>query len=305
MGFYPPDSLVHEAQRRGIAVHPPDVNESDAGCTVAGGAVRVGLGYVHGVRADDVAALVAERERGGPFRSLEDLASRAGAGRPALERLAWSGACDALAGGSRRRALWALGVATPGVTVGGRATAGTQLALPLDTGTAPELPALGGWDRAIADYATTGLTTGPHPLALARERLDARGCRPTAGLAGLRHRSKVRVGGLVVARQRPATASGVCFILLEDEHGTVNLIVPPELYRRERAIIRTEPLLIADGIFERHPEAGGGVNVLCKSLTRLSLDDTEAGRVTHMPAAEDDFRAVAPPVQSFAQGRRR
>ncbi len=85
MGFYPPDALVHEAQRRGIPVAPPDVNASAVGAAVtAQGAVRLGLGHVLGVREDEVAALVAEREAGGPFRSLEELASRAGAGRPAL-----------------------------------------------------------------------------------------------------------------------------------------------------------------------------------------------------------------------------
>ena len=97
MGFYPPDALVHEAQRRGIEVHPPDVNASAAGATVTpDGGVRIGLGQVLGVREDEIRALVAEREASGPFRSLEELASRAGAGRPALTKLAWAGACDAL-----------------------------------------------------------------------------------------------------------------------------------------------------------------------------------------------------------------
>jgi len=122
MGFYPPDALVHEAQRRGIEISAPDVNLSEVGCTVTPeGSVRIGLGYVLGVRADEVAAIVQARHAGGgEFRSLEDLASRAGAGRAALERLAWSGACDALAGGDtpsgaqdRRVALWQLGVTAP------------------------------------------------------------------------------------------------------------------------------------------------------------------------------------------------
>jgi error-prone DNA polymerase len=106
MGFYPPDALVHEAQRRGIEVLPPEVNESAVGCTVTPeGSVRVGLGYVMGVRADEVAELVAARDADGPFRSLEDLVARAGAGRAALGRLAWSGACDALATADLEREL--------------------------------------------------------------------------------------------------------------------------------------------------------------------------------------------------------
>src|SRR2546423_606032 len=93
MGFYPPDGLVHEAQRRGLEILPPDVNASAAGCTVTSdGAIRLGLGYVLGVRKDEVEALVEARGEGGPFRSIEDLAARAGAGRPSPEQPAWAGA---------------------------------------------------------------------------------------------------------------------------------------------------------------------------------------------------------------------
>ncbi|WP_228431142.1 DNA polymerase III subunit alpha [Baekduia soli] len=299
MGFYPSDALVHEAQRRGIEVLAPDVNASAVGCTVLPRsdppAVRIGLGYVLGVRADEVAALVAAREAAGPFRSLEDLASRAGAGRAALEQLAWSGACDALAGGDRRRALWDLGVASPGrrlrapraagaadapagdhasAAAAGRAAAarrdlGVQLALPLGVGEAPALPGLSGWEAMIADYATTGLTTGEHPLGLLREELAGQGMVANADLARLPHGARVRLGGLVVARQRPGTAKGVCFLLMEDETGTVNLVVPPKVYERDRTIVRAEPLVVADGVLERHASAGGAINVVCRRLTRL------------------------------------
>ena len=116
MGFYPPDSLSHEAQRRGIEVRAADVNRSAVECTVEPRpgrrepAVRFGLGYVKGVAEEEVRALVAERERGGPYRGLADLASRSGMGRDGLERLAWAGACESLGlpagvGPAPRRAL--------------------------------------------------------------------------------------------------------------------------------------------------------------------------------------------------------
>ncbi|HEU0317247.1 MAG TPA: DNA polymerase III subunit alpha, partial [Solirubrobacteraceae bacterium] len=141
MGFYPPDSLVHEAQRRGIELRAVDINGSETECSVeAGGAVRIGLGYVSGVRGEEVEALVTARREGGPFGSLAELAGRASACRASLEQLAWSGACDRLAG-DRRRALWELGIAAPGRRVPG----GTQLALPLDVGAAPGLRELGRW----------------------------------------------------------------------------------------------------------------------------------------------------------------
>jgi error-prone DNA polymerase len=355
MGFYPPDALVHDAQRRGIEVLAPDVNHSAVGCTVtADGAVRVGLGYVLGVRADEVAALVAEREASGPFASLGDLASRAGAGRPALETLAWSGACDAIAGGDRRRALWTLGIAAPAHKVGtiapspvgtpgeiaratqveGRHAAGfasaaaarraadaaaakgegTQLSLPLELPDAPELQRLSGWESMIADYATTGLTTGPHALGLLRDRLRGEGMVTSEDLRTLRHGNRVTVAGIVVARQRPGTAKGIVFMLLEDEGGTINLVVPPEIYERHRTVVRSEPLIVADGKLERHPAGGGQINVLVTSMRGLDGAERPAAEVKDFSMLDEaelarqrdgDFRAVAPPVQSFASGRRR
>jgi error-prone DNA polymerase len=314
MGFYPPDALVHEAQRRGIEVLAPDVNASAVGCTIAPPPtpatrpqVRIGLGYVLGVRSDEVEALVAARDAEGPFRTIEDLASRAGAGRAALEQLAWSGACDVLAGGDRRRALWDLGVAAPGRRLraprsaadltprGAYASAaaaaraaharrdiGVQLALPLGVGEAPPLPGLTGWEAMIADYSTTGLTTAEHPLGLLRPELRAQRMVANTDLERLPHGTAVRVGGLVVARQRPGTAKGVCFLLMEDETGTINLIVPPKVYERDRTIVRAEPLVVAEGVLERHASAGGAVNIVCRRLTRLDA----SGRLQSRPLAE-------------------
>ena len=312
MGFYPPDALVHEAQRRGIEILPPDVNASEVGCTVTvDGAVRLGLGYVLGVRADEVAALVAARDSDGPFESLDDLASRAGAGRPALERLAWSGACDALAvrtmpaataGGrialasgtaederglapppppsssARRIALWRLGIAAPAYGAG---EDGTQMALPLNLPEAPALAPVEEWDAMIADYATTGLTVHRHPLRLLRPGLKARGTVTSADLEAMRHGATVSIGGLVVARQRPGTAKGVVFLLIEDETGTVNIIVPPRVYERDRLTVRTEPLVLVEGTLERHAAAGGAINVLVKRLVPLDAADLR----TERPAA--------------------
>ncbi|MBV8430579.1 MAG: DNA polymerase III subunit alpha, partial [Solirubrobacterales bacterium] len=155
MGFYPPDALVHEAQRRGVEVLAPDVNQSQVECDFEAGAVRIGLGYVRGAREQEIKELVEARRKGGRFRSLSDLASRAGAGGAALELLAWSGACDGLVAGDRRVALWQLGVATPGRDVPG----GTQLALPLDLPAPPNLRGLSDWEMMLADYSSIGLTT--------------------------------------------------------------------------------------------------------------------------------------------------
>jgi error-prone DNA polymerase len=308
MGFYPPDSLAHEAQRRGIELRAVDVNASLAECSIEDPlAVRIGLGYVRGVHAEEVAALVRARQEGGPFMSVAELAARVPAARPSLEQLAWSGACDALAG-ERRAALWDLGVAIPGRRVPG----GTQLALALGSGTMPPLRELGRWEKLLADYATASVTLSDHALAILRPRLA--GVATSTQIERLPHGAKVSVAGLVVARQRPETASGVVFILIEDEFGCVNLIVPPALYERRRHIVRTEPLILVHGRLERPPAGGGTINVLVREVRTLGeeLAGTAAATISRLPErdgpdehAAAGFRAVAPAVQSFAGGRRR
>jgi error-prone DNA polymerase len=180
----------------------------------------------------------------------------------------------------------------------------------------------------VADYATTGLTLGPHPIALLRESLPAN-TASARDIAVLPHGTQVRAAGLTVARQRPATANGVVFLLLEDEFGTINLIVPPEVYERHRLIVRTEPLMLVEGRLEKHPAAGGAINVLVRSLRSIQVPEERAAQVvslldrlestapsTFEPAAGEkgpgasaaglaDLRGVVPAVQSFAAGRRR
>ncbi len=125
----------------------------------------------------------------------------------------------------------------------------------------------------IADYATTGLTVDRHPLRLLREGLSARGIASSADLGDLPHGAHVRVGGIVVARQRPGTAKGVVFLLLEDETGTVNVIIPPKVYARDRLTVRTEPLVVVEGVLERFASAGGAINLLVKRIAPLDAPD--------------------------------
>jgi error-prone DNA polymerase len=189
---------------------------------------------------------------------------------------------------------------------------GTQLALPLDVPAAPKLRELEPWESMIADYATTGLTLGSHPMALLRGELGA-GVVSCRDLETMRHEERVKIGGLVVARQRPGTAKGIVFLLIEDEFGTVNLIVPPPVYERHRLLVRSEPLLIASGRLEKLPIAGGAINVFVDDLEPLKAPQADAAVVSleerarqEAEAAEmADFRTVAPAVQSFASGRRR
>ncbi|MHB1539358.1 MAG: OB-fold nucleic acid binding domain-containing protein, partial [Solirubrobacteraceae bacterium] len=217
---------------------------------------------------------------------------------------------------ARRTALWQLGIAATSQ----RTVSGEQLALQLPLPRAPRLRALPEWDALVADYATTGASIGRHPLELLRGQLDARGALPTAKLANVPHGREVAVGGLVIARQRPQTAGGVVFLLLEDEGGTLNAIVPAKLYEEERLIVRTEPLLLVSGRLERHAAGGGAINLLARSLERIAPQLGESAPVGRLrqereaaggakageaDATADDLKASVPPVQHFAQGRRR
>jgi len=141
-----------------------------------------------------------------------------------------------------------------------------QLALALDpTVATPELPEPTVWERMLADYRTTSLSIDVHPLELLRPHLPA-GTLSSVELLDRPHGSRVAVAGMVVARQRPSTANGVVFMLLEDEYAQVNLIVPPVVYERFRAVVRSEPLLLARG---RYEHLDRNRNVLVRELVSL------------------------------------
>ena len=287
MGFYPPATLVRDAQRRGVEVRPPDVNLSAAKCVVDGDAVRVGIEYVASIGEDEAKALVAERERGGPFADVCDLAQRAPLSRRQLEALVESGACAAF--GDPRALLWELGLAPRSANVPGSGGEERQLALPLEpTVKTPALPEPTVWERMLADYRTTSLSVGVHPLELLRPHL-APEILSSQALRDEESGRRVSVAGMVVARQRPVTANGVVFMLLEDELGQMNLIVPPPVYDRHRAIVRGEPLVVAHGVFER---AGENRNVVVRRLETL-------GPLARRISGEAEVGAALPGAHHF------
>ena len=275
MGFYASDTLAHEAQRRGIPMLRGDVNESAAECTVAAdGSVRIGLGYVSGVRARR-GGRARGRARGGRALPL--------AGRPGVARGGGAAvAGEARVGGRVRRAGRDRRAPPTERTARAAPRCGSSAWPPRASPCArarssrcrwrrpapPELRELAPWESMVADYATTGLTLGEHPMALLRGRLPE-GTVSCRDLERMRHEAPVTIGGLVVARQRPGTAKGIVFLLLEDEFGTINLIVPPDVYERHRLTVRTEPLILARGRLEKLAMAGGAINVFVKSLEPL------------------------------------
>src|SRR5438105_3038661 len=249
MGFYPPATLVRDGQRHGVETRAPDVCRSAAHCGIEDGAVRIGLEYIQGLSAEDAKAIVSERDGNGPFASVRDLAQRVALRTEKVAALIESGACDAF-GAKRRELLWELGLVPRALTVPGSGGEEAQLALPLDpTVATPELSEPTVWERMLADYRTTSLSTGVHPLELMRPYLPP-GTLSSVELRDRPDDAAVQVAGMVVARQRPATANGVVFMLLEDEYTQMNLIVAPQVYDRFRAVVRGEPLLLARGRYE-------------------------------------------------------
>jgi len=288
MGFYPPASLVRDAQRHGVQTLPPDVNASAAMSEVQEGGVRVGLSFVQGIGEDDAKALVEERDCNGPFTSVRGLAQRASLSQHGLEALIISGACDCF-GLKRRELLWQLGLVPRSQSVPGSGGEARQLALPLDpTAETPELPEPTVWERMLSDYRSTGLSVGVHPLELLRPHLPD-GTLTSAQLAERRHGSRIAFAGMVVARQRPATARGVVFMLLEDELGQVNLIIAPQVYDRFRAAVRGEPLLLARGRFEHHDR---NRNLIVRELVSLAS-------LAHRIAGGADVHGALPGAHHF------
>jgi error-prone DNA polymerase len=182
-----------------------------------------------------------------------------------------------------------------------------QLSLPLPLPAPPDLRPLDSWERIVADYASTGVTLEEHPMEVVRPQVN----RPlvlTSDLERTPDGSQLAVGGLVVARQRPATARGVVFMLLEDERGVVNVIVPPPVYEACRLAVRTAAFAVVQGKLERRE---GVMNLLARSVERLETPATATAEVRHIEPPADrelgqvdggELAAVAPRAHSF--GRR-
>ena len=288
MGFYSPQSLVADARRHGVLTRGPDVLDSRARTDLEtdedhrgyridppreqvqgeraaqGPAIRLGLDQVRGISTGTAEAIVAERERGGSFASVPDLARRVRLTARQLEALATAGALDALAV-SRRQALWAAGAAAqespdtlPHLAIGAQA---------------PMLPGMSDAELATADAWATGITLDEHPMALLREQLTADGVLSIAATREAEDSSRIWVAGVITHRQRPATAGNVTFLSLEDESGILNVVCSQGFWVRHRALLRTARAIVLRGIVENRT---GAVNLVADAVE--SLDLAAAGR---------------------------
>ncbi len=283
MGFYSPHSLVQDARRHGVSVLTPDLNASADVATlewpdgvepepgvpasaapstsserwgVDGPAVRLGIGSVRHI-GDDLASAIAA---GRPYVSVEDLRRRVeGVTLPVLESLATAGAFEQCFGLDRRRALWSAGAVDQsdrgrleGIVTGADA---------------PQLPGMSEHETALSDLWATGVSPDGHPTRFIRHLLDEQGVVTARGLRSVEGGSKVKVGGVVTHRQRPATAAGTTFLNLEDETGLINIVVSKGCWQHHRRIAGTAPALLVRGRVEN---AEGVINVVAEKLEPLA-----------------------------------
>ena len=290
MGFYRPPTIVKDAQRHGLKVLPIDITTSEWKCTLeevseTGNsklALRLGLCYARGLREQAAQALVHQRDLE-PFASIHDLVQRVPQLRKdELNTLAEIGALNSVSSFEhsdpasppkpesgnlklhRRDALWQVERAVR--------NSGPLLDSLSETDSRSPLRPMNHEERLVADFRGTGLTVGPHPVAFHRNRLQAIGVRRAVDLAGIRNGQAVRVGGCVIARQRPGTAKGFVFLSLEDETGVANAIIHPELFQKNRLLVSSEQFLMVEGILQNQDNV---ISVKARRVLPLSITDAQ------------------------------
>ena len=306
MGFYSLDALGRDARRNGVHLLLPDVSRSSVACTAEGDHLRIGLGFVRGLGVENAERIVWEREHRGPFTGLTDFLRRTPAAlkRPAVENLVWVGAFETM-GLTRRELLWQTGLWLGPESDQSRTSTREdhpQRELPLnDPYAGIEFGDLDDADRMVAEYRMLRFSTSIHPLELLKDRLP----RETVTASRLPHlpqRSKVCIAGMVTARQRPLTAKGYVFVLMEDEDGPINAIVKPKIYERDRDQVRAEPFIIVRGTLQKD---GKTINVIADSVEAIRADTSTCGELFHsarLPGTQE-WRSDRPPRDGLDAGK--
>lgn len=285
MGFYAPAQLIADARKHGVTVLPPDVNLSDWDCTLeppgdaqpSSRSVRLGLRMIRGLVTAIAQQLLDNRQQHGRFDDLADLSGRLQLGQATLRLLADADALGSLSA-NRRAALWE--------ALAQEAHPGDRplldgLASDRDEPPPDELLPMTALEEVYADYSTTGVSLRGHPIQFCRDELTSLDCVSAAQLADLRDGRRVRVAGLVLLRQRPGTAKGITFVTLEDETGSVNLVIFPQVWQRFYKIAKTSNAWLVAGSLENRQ---GVIHVVVSNLENL------AGQVAGLEVKSRDFR---------------
>jgi error-prone DNA polymerase len=259
MGFYAPAQIIRDAQKHGVVVKPIDANHSSWDCHVTHApdgqeslpSLRLGLRLIRGIRSDQALTLEASRPHGTSHTSISNLWSHSrGISHSTLATLANANAFTSL-GISRREALWDIR-ALP------RSVGPLDSLLTSRTPSTPDsLPRSSPQQEMFKDYATTGFSLHSHPLQYLRDYLSQRNVFTADQLSarfGIRVSTRVSAAGIAITRQRPGTAKGVVFITLEDETGSLNIIIRPAIFDRHQKTIMLASILLATGTLQRSGE---------------------------------------------------
>ena len=281
-GFWPIETVVGEAKRRGVNVLGPCLAHSGAtlwqvegGNAIreaqeGSGSIRCPLSFVQGVTEAVAEGIVQEREACGPLLDLPEACRRLSfVPRESLEWLTLAGALDVLSP-SRRRAIWSLpALHRPPERKRAAAPGQKALEVALVPSLPPELPDFGDAEREVQERRALGFSPGGHPMRRLREGLEARGVAPCGSLQSLRDGESVTLAGLSIHPHRPPVPSGeiVVFLTLEDESGMTQVTVPPEVYQMCGLAIVTEPLLVIEGTVARR---GAGNILLARSVEPMN-----------------------------------
>lgn len=273
MGFYAPAQIVRDLREHGEIVRAPDVNYSHWDSTlepVARGvfAVRLGLRQIDGLRAEMGQRIMEARTT--PFTDLEDLKTRARLDAGTMRKLAAADAMRSM-GLDRRHALWdarALRDAPDLPLFADQKDEGDEVRFDL-----PQMPIC---EHVVSDYQTTRLSLKAHPMSFLRKSMTKQGYATTRALDGMRNGQHVKLAGIVLIRQRPGSAKGVCFITLEDESGVANLVVWPKTMEAFRKVIMRSRVIDVRGVVQRSEDVihvvAHHLNDRSDALDRLSQD---------------------------------
>lgn len=267
MGFYQPAQIIIDARKHGVHVRPVDINHSNWDNTLEEQSgkykvLRLGFRQVKGLREDDMTILVNQRTK--PYASVHEL-RKAGVAEGALERLADADAFRSI-GLDRRQALWEVSTQERPMPVMPDKPVEETVSLP-----GMSLP-----EHVAQDYASTSLSLKAHPVSFAREQLDMFGITSASKLADMKDGMAVKTAGIVLVRQRPGTASGICFITIEDETGTANLVVFKHLFDKYRKEILTSTLLMVEGKLQIEGEVIHVIVSRCQNFTKLLKGEINA-----------------------------
>jgi error-prone DNA polymerase len=302
MGFYEPNVLINDVKRHGVQVLRVSLNRSEVRCSAGDGHILLGLGLIHDMSEDLAKAIVAEREANGSYRSLPDFLRRTSVPRHICEHLIAVGALSEF-GLSRRELLWQLGLLLPeSSAMPALRPRKSRPQLTLELPTEQDMVTLDDmteWERMAADYRLLRLSPTAHPIGLLRRDI------PPDVLTAEQLRQAgdgyARTAGMVVCRQRPGTAKGIVFLLIEDETGVTNVVVKPELYETHRSLVRGEPYLVVEGEIQVR---SGSLNLLAHRIERLAARPLPRVPLRHSyPGHPHDVREhpelVAPPSHDF------